>query len=316
MLCPDAFSPHAGRLPGCGGAPHIQAAQSVAASMVWAADALHTGAAPVVATGHAALDDVLPGGGWPAGALIELLPAGGTEEGAAVPLWPLVLPALATVAAPSPVGALRAAPVVALVGPPAPWGQPGPCQPCLPALAAAGLLSSQLVWLRGDSAAAELWSAEQALRCAEVGAVLAWLPQARQADLRRLHLAAAQRGAGLLFVLRSARAAREASPALLRLSLSPSAAAGAGESGALMVHVIKRRGPPLAQPLQLQVQPARLRAQLAAQAMLLAQPGQAPEAGRGSARVLPFATRSGVPSVQGQGWEASRDAVDRLAVAA
>lgn len=315
MPCHDVFSPHAASQPTSDGAQCVQAAPSQTASMVWTADALHTGAAPVVATGHAALDDVLPGGGWPAGALIELLPTGGTEEGAAVPLWPLVLPALATVAAPGPVGALGAGPVV-LVGAPAPWGQPGPCQPCLPALAAAGLLSSQLVWLRGDSAAAELWSAEQALRCAEVGAVMAWLPQARQADLRRLHLAAAQRGAGLLFVLRSARAAREASPALLRLGLSQSAAAGAGESGALAVHVIKRRGPPLAQPLQLQVQPARLRAQLAAQAMLLAQPGQAPQASHGSARVLPFAARSGVPSVGGQGLGAPRDAVDRFAVAA
>lgn len=304
MPCLDVFPPDGLPQPGA----RAQRGQALASSMVWPADALHAGAAPVVPSGHAALDAVLPGGGWPAGALIELLPMGEPANGAATPLWPLILPGLAAVAAPR-----AGAPAVVLVGAPAVDGQP--CQPYLPALAAAGLAPAQWLWLRGESAAARLWSAEQALRCTGVAAVLAWLPQVRQAELRRLQLAAAQRGAGLLFVLRGARAAREASPAPLRLGLSLPSAQTAGEPGALVVDVLKRRGPPLAQPLQLLVQPARLRAQLAAQAAVWAQ-RQPVQAGRGGARVLPFAARALPPAGGGQVEEGGRDAVDRLAVAA
>jgi protein ImuA len=39
-------------------------------------------------------------------------------------------------------------------------------------------------------AAARVWACEQALRCAGVSAVLAWLPQVRPEQLRRLQMAA------------------------------------------------------------------------------------------------------------------------------
>jgi protein ImuA len=64
-----------------------------------------------------------------------------------------------------------------------------------------------------------LWACEQALRCAEVSAVLAWLPRARVGELRRLQLAAAQHES-LLFVLRPESVAQSASPARLRLALT------------------------------------------------------------------------------------------------
>lgn len=173
-------------------------------------------------TGLPALDAVLPGGGWPAGQLVELLQAQPQQH-----VWRLLAPALARAVH------RRAGPVV-LVGPPHPV--------FAPSLAAQGLPAGRLLWVKAVAPAARLWAAEQALRCGEVAAVLAWLPQVQSAELRRLHLAA-QQHRQLLFVLRPQAARAHSSPARLRLLL---------ESGeALKVHVLKRRGPPLASPVLL-----------------------------------------------------------------
>ena len=163
---------------------------------VWHADALGAGQQQVLPTGSAQLDAQLPGGGWPIGALSEVLqPAVGLHE------WQLVLPALAHATA-------RRRGAVVLVAP--------PCEPFGPSLQAHGLLADRLCLVRADSATAALWAAEQALRCRDVLAVMAWLPQAQPAALRRLQLAAAQREQ-LLWVFRPASVAPQASPALLRL---------------------------------------------------------------------------------------------------
>jgi protein ImuA len=237
---------------------------------LWRADELAAGPPRTVPTGHAALDAELPGGGWPLGGLIELL-----QPAPDAPAWPLLLPAVACGGA------------VALVNP--------PHEPFLPALAAAGVRADGVLWLAADAPAAQLWLAEQALRCADVAAVLAWLPRVRAADLRRLHLAAAQRGDPLLFALRPASAAAAASPAPLRLQVDAEAGALA-----LRVRLLKRRGPPLDAPLRLPAQHGRLRALLAASAPAL----------RPGAVVLPFAARADSVSAGGD------DALDRLAVAA
>jgi protein ImuA len=77
-----------------------------------------------------------------------------------------------------------------------------------------------------------------------VDAVLAWLPQVRPEQLRRLQWAAAEHHK-LLFVLRPSAAQAQASPAVLRLLLC------LDDSAALSVQILKRRGPVLAQPLLL-----------------------------------------------------------------
>jgi protein ImuA len=66
----------------------------------------------------------------------------------------------------------------------------------------------------------------------------------------------------LLFVLRSAQAQAEASPAVLRLLLAASAPSAGEQADALCVHILKRRGPPLTQPLVLPARPGRLGALL------------------------------------------------------
>ncbi|HEY5580972.1 MAG TPA: translesion DNA synthesis-associated protein ImuA [Rhodoferax sp.] len=204
---------------------------------VWRADALACAAGATVASGHGALDAELPGGGWPLGAISEILqPPGVCQE------WRLLLPALTRTPGP-----------VVLVGPPhAPFG---------PGLGAQGLDARRLLWVGAAAPAARLWSAEQALRCAEVVAVLAWLPQVRTEQLRRLQLAA-QSHSKLLFVLRPAAAQSESSPAVLRLLLARAPTAGV-VSDALRVQILKRRGAPLAHTLVLSARPVGLAVLLA-----------------------------------------------------
>jgi len=220
-------------------------------SQVWTADALASPAGTVRASGHAELDAHLPGGGWPVGAMVEIL----QPEGVHVE-WRLLLPALA---------AQGTGPVL-LVGPP--W------QPFGPALAAQGLAWSRLVWCATQAPKARLWACEQALRCAEVAAVLAWLPrQVRAEPLRRLQLAAAQH-AKLLFVMRPAEVRDEASPSPLRLQVAPEAG-----TEALAVEILKRRGPPLGHPLAVPARRGRLAAMLARYTVAAPAAWRAPRSG-------------------------------------
>lgn len=202
-------------------------------------------------SGFAALDAVLPGGGWPSRVLTELLlPRAGLGE------MRLLAPALAAVQ--------RDERCVMLFDPPAlPFGWAlAECGLDLARLFVVRSRQAQRGRARGPLPAADvLWALEQALRSGQVGAVLAWLPARLPADaLRRLQLAA-QTHEGPAFVLRDDAARTRPSVAPLRLWLC---AAGAD---ALRVHLLKRRGPPLAQPLALAlppVLPAAARARAAA----------------------------------------------------
>lgn len=187
----------------------------------------------VISSGHSALDPELPGGGWPIGSMIELL-----QQRSGQHLWQLLLPCLAQAVA------LQTGPVV-LVG--------APYQPFGPCLKAQGLPADRLLCVRADKNTTCLWAAEQSLRCAEVAAVLAWLPQAKNEELRRLHMAAQQHDR-LLFVMRGVNARQQASPARLRLEL--------GGVDTLEIRILKRRGPPLESVLSLPAHSQRLSALL------------------------------------------------------
>jgi hypothetical protein len=84
---------------------------------------------------------------------------------------------------------------------------------------------------------------EQALRSGSCHAAAAWLTKPRYAELQRLAVAA-EAGRAVAFLFRPLAAARESSPACLRLALEP-----AGRE--LIVRIVKRRGAPLATPLRL-----------------------------------------------------------------
>jgi protein ImuA len=200
---------------------------------VWRVPELARAEEVVVPTGHAALDAQLPGGGWPVGSMVEVL-----QEQAGRHAWQLLLPGLTQAIA------KKAGPVVLVNAPFEPFG---------PALSAQGLPGERLLCVKADKPAARLWAAEQSLRCADVPAVLAWLPQAKSTELRRLHMAAQQHDK-LLFVFRRLDARHDASPARLRLWVEG--------VDTLQVHILKRRGPPLETPLVLPAHPARLAALL------------------------------------------------------
>ncbi len=207
---------------------------------VWQADALASAPGRVLATGDVLLDAQLPGGGWPLGALSEILQPPGVHNE-----WRLLLPALARCGT----GA------VVLVG--------APQMPFGPSLGAQGLLPQRLLWVSAPEGAKggaqRLWATEQALRCADVDAVLAWLVQVRPEQLRRLQMAAAEYDK-LLFVLRPEQAQNESSPAVLRLWVAPAVDA----PDTLEVRALKRRGPPMDQPLHLAFRASRLACVLAA----------------------------------------------------
>ena len=252
---------------------------------VWRGDELGAADTQVEATGHPALDAELPGGGWPVGAMTELL-----QDRPEAHVWPLLLPALARAVA------TRGGPVVLIGAPHEPFG---------PALAAGGLPPEALLWVRSDASAARLWACEQALRCADVAAVMAWLPQARVGELRRLQLAAAQHEA-LLFVMRPEAVAQSASPARLRLQLA------AADGGQMDVHLLKRRGPPLAQSLTLPARSERMVALLAASQWRRQRRQQ-----QNAPQTLPVQGATIVRlDVRSRRREEVAHAVDRLAVAA
>lgn len=165
------------------------------------------------------LDAVLPWSGWPPGALIEILEQ---RPGGALTL---TLPSLARLSA-EPRWLL-------LVNP--------PLVPYAPALAAAGMDLSRLVVAEAAEEAA--WTAEQGLRSGSCGAVLIWGGRWQSAGLRRLQLAA-EAGCAMALLFRDKAAAREHSPAALRLQVRP--AVGGAE-----VTLLKQRGGRAGSVLQL-----------------------------------------------------------------
>src|SRR5688572_25993132 len=166
----------------------------LAARTLWHAGRSAAIAADGEPTGHAALDALLPQGGWPRRALTELLlPADGVGE------LSLLLPTLARMT--------RAGTVVAVVAP--------PYLPYAPAWQAAGVDLRYLEIIDADARGA-LWAFEQCLRSAACGAVLGWPLHADAQSLRRLQVAA-DGGDCLGFAFRDRRHAANPSPAALRL---------------------------------------------------------------------------------------------------
>jgi hypothetical protein len=147
-------------------------------------------------TGFAALDAVLPSGGWPESALTELLlPADGIGE------LRLLLPTLARLT--------QARQDIVLVAPPylpypAGWRQAG--------------VDFGYVHVIDAGPRDALWATEQCLRAGCADAVLSWPRHADDRAWRRLQVAA-ESGQALGFVFRDARVACNPSPAALRIML-------------------------------------------------------------------------------------------------
>ena len=203
---------------------------------LWLGHQLGRSGPSVVASGFAALDAELPGGGWPKRALSELLlPHPGVGE-------------IRLLAAPL-VAAQREGRLVMVFDPPAALSAE--------AIGRLGIDVARLLVVRGAEArnglpaaapaasASSLWAVEQALKSGHVGAVLCWVPpRLAPGKLRRLQIAA-QSHDGPAFVLREVEAATRPTAAPLRLALE------AGGADRLSVRLLKRRGPPLETPIDL-----------------------------------------------------------------
>jgi protein ImuA len=166
----------------------------------------------VVSTGFAELDRALAGG-WPRRQVIEWLggPFGCGETR-------ILLPVLAACA--------DAGRQIMLVDPPStPW-IPGWCQ--------WGIDTTALLMVCTKGEEETIWSCEQALQQSEIGVIVTWLDQAREASLRRLRLAVSN-SQSMLFLHRPLRSAQQASPAHLRLRWS------VGEEG-LELDIFKQTG--------------------------------------------------------------------------
>jgi hypothetical protein len=148
-------------------------------------------------SGFAELDASLPGGGWPVGAICELL-----LETMGIGELGLLVPALARLA--------QAGRYIAWIAP--------PHLPYAPALAQAGIALKRVLVVQTRSMQESLWATEQAF-----GAVLSWPTGIADKNIRRLQLAA-EAGGTLGILYRPAEAAREHSPAALRLRLAPTRA--------------------------------------------------------------------------------------------
>jgi len=185
------------------------------AQSVWQGSDLVRQVGAVVSSGFTALDAELPGNGWPCQSLTEVL-----SPQASVLEWRLIGPALRSVVA--------SGGNVVVVGPPK--------HPHLPGLRHAGIDDRHLVWVKAEAPAERLWCTEQLVKSNSCGALIAWLPQARPEQIRRLQVCA-QACEGPVFLFRPAAAQHESSAAPLRV------VATFGPDWELQVHVLKRRGP-------------------------------------------------------------------------
>ncbi|MEF7616961.1 translesion DNA synthesis-associated protein ImuA [Aquincola sp. MAHUQ-54] len=184
------------------------------ATAMWRASELGSATGDVVPSGFTALDAELPGGGWPCRAVSEILaPQPGVLE------YRLLGGALRH--------AVAAGRTVVLIGPPG--------TPHLPGLRHAGLDERHVVWIRADAPSERLWCTELLVKSGACGAVVAWLPQARPEQVRRLQVCAQSCDAPT-FLLRPLAARHEPSAAPLRVL------ATVGLDWELHLQILKRRG--------------------------------------------------------------------------
>lgn len=195
---------------------------------LWRAADCHLQAEPGLSSGHAALDELLPWGGWPPRGLVELISARhGIGE------LQLLMPLLRH---------------LSRQGQPMLWITP-PHPVYAPALLQAGVNTDNIVLIPPQIACRQaLWSIEKSLQNRECALVLAWQNWLGGRVIRRLQLAAAEGGTlGMLFQQR----ATPNSPSTLRLHLqAPTDDNIPGGRRALDVSLLKARGCQRSAPLR------------------------------------------------------------------
>jgi protein ImuA len=260
--------------------PHRQAAFDMSslpgrvAAAVWTGNNVGTYEHDVVSTGFENLDAELPGRGWPCGSLTEVL-----QPQPSLCEWRLLGPVLRARA--------DAGGRILLVGPPK--------RPFAGGLSMLGISCDKLVWIATTTPAERLWVVEQLIKANPDGAVLAWLPQVRAEQLRRLqvHSQACQCP---IFLFRPEASLREPSPAPLRVIAS------IGADWKLTVSIPKRKGGALDMPVTVQAMPGSLKRYMTPRLMHPSKLRRSPaDAAVPRNDVAPFGRRDGtvVPSTHG-----------------
>ena len=190
---------------------------SLSNQLWWADGWPQSSAQNTVTSGFETLDQALPGGGWPCGALTELL---SKQHG--IGELRLLAPVLRQFTSQQK--------TVMLIDPPMlPYG---------PALVTYGIDLRYVILLKAKHVMDRLWAIEQCLRSNSLGSILAWLPHSdlRPEIFRRLQLAA-QPCEGPSFIFRPSEVQSQASAAPLRILLLPRSQQRLG------LRILKRRGP-------------------------------------------------------------------------
>ncbi len=195
------------------GAEHVHRTHFAHRRDISLAKSLLPGCGRSIPTGFRTLDDLLPDGGWPLGALTEIL-IPDHEPGS---LW-LALPAVARLS--------RERGWMAMVSP--------PHIPYAPALKNLGMDLNKILLIHPRARTDALWTIEEALGSKTCSSVLFWLHGPDNKTLRRLQLAA-ERGDCLGLCFRPATNAGQCTTAALRLRIRP------GADGAA-VDILKNRG--------------------------------------------------------------------------
>lgn len=193
----------------------------LAKPQVWRGQGNTSGFAAGLSTGHAELDVVLPGSGWPVGALTEIF-----VERPGIGELQLLMPAA--------VQLTRNARWLAMIAP--------PYLPYAPAMAGCGISLKHFLLLDPQSRDEQAWAGEQLLLSGNCGAMLLWNDHLQDRTLRRLQHAAENSGA--LAVLFRTRRAQPFTAAALRLHVSRS-------KGRTVIQILKRRGGGLPPPVHL-----------------------------------------------------------------
>lgn len=153
---------------------------------------------PAIPSGQTALDEQLPGGGWPLGSVTEIL-----LDHRATGELRLLLPALAQLSTQDLRWQL--------------WLNP-PLQPCAPALQQWQLDTERILLAQADHANDLCYCLEKSLLSGGCQAALIWCGKLDKALMRRIQLAAESAQAPV-FLLRPASFAQHPSVAALRLRL-------------------------------------------------------------------------------------------------
>lgn len=181
---------------------------------IWRASQHKTPDAQALGTGFPELDQLLAASGWPRRTLIEChCPESGIGE---IRLFQRVM---ATCSG-------QKQNVF--------WVDP-PHTPYAPGLDQAGMDLSRFFLIRTDDDEDRTWTLEQLLKCPAAGLVMGWTPSCNPAHLRRLQLAA-EDGDTMGVVMITSGSVRPASPAPVRLALSPAAEQG------LRIDIQRQRG--------------------------------------------------------------------------